>query len=184
MAFARRQTKPSALAVAKNLFKLMAYKDEYEVARLYTDGGFARELSKQFKGDFKLKFHLAPPILGRRDEVTGHAVKSSFGPWMMTAMALLAKMKGLRGTAFDVFGRSEERRMERKLIADYRLMISDIASRIAPANYKSAMMLANLPEQIRGFGHVKTASVVAAEIRRDELLSAMSAAAILSNAAE
>ena len=173
-----------ALAVARNLFKLMAYKDEYEVARLYTEGSFASALAKKFTGDFKLTFHLAPPLLGKRDAVTGHAVKSSFGPWMMTAMKLLAKMKGLRGTAFDIFGRSEERRKERTLIEDYRLMISDISTRLTPANHQTAMMLANLPEQVRGFGHVKAASVAAVEVRRSELLSAMKAAAILSNAAE
>ena len=173
-----------ALAVARNLFKLMAYKDEYEVARLYADGSFARELAKKFSGDFKLTFHLAPPLLGKRDAITGHAVKSTFGPWMMTAMKLLAKLKGLRGTAFDIFGRSAERRMERQLIEDYRATITDISTRLSPYNHSTAVMLANLPEQIRGFGHVKAASVAAAEIRRNELLSAMNAAAILSNAAE
>ncbi len=109
------------LAVARSLFKLMAYKDEYEVARLYTDGTFARAVASKFKGDFRLKFHLAPPILGRRDEFTGRPRKSVFGPWMMSAFRLLARLKHLRGTRLDVFGYSSERKQERALIAEYRV---------------------------------------------------------------
>ena len=119
----RAASEPLALAVARNLFKLMAYKDEYEVARLYTDGSFAASLAKQFKGDYTLKFHLAPPVMGRADAFTGKPVKTEFGPWMMTGFRLLAKMKRLRGTALDLFGRTAERRMERQLIADYRALI-------------------------------------------------------------
>jgi indolepyruvate ferredoxin oxidoreductase len=122
----RAVSEPLALAVAGNLFKLMAYKDEYEVARLYTDGSFAAQLAKQFKGDFRLSFHLAPPILGRKDSFTGKPLKTQFGPWMMTGFRLLAKLKRLRGTAFDVFGRTAERRMERQLIADYRALIEGL----------------------------------------------------------
>ena len=103
-------------AAARNLFKLMAIKDEYEVARLYTDGSFAAELSKQFQSYDKLEFHLAPPIMGRRGN-DGKPRKSSFGPWMMKGFRLLAALKGLRGTAFDLFGYSAERRMERQLLA-------------------------------------------------------------------
>src|SRR4029079_10267691 len=108
-----------AITVARNLFKLMAIKDEYEVARLFTDGSFQKQLSGTFAGWKSLEFHLAPPILGRRDPLTGHLRKSKFGPWMMTGFRLLAKLKGLRGTPLDVFGGSEERRQERRQLADY-----------------------------------------------------------------
>src|SRR5690606_15302069 len=110
-------------AVARNLFKLMAYKDEYEVARLYSDGAFRRQLAATFEPDgadgrpLRFEFHLAPPLLARRDSATGQPRKTSFGPWMMSAFAVLAKLKGLRGTAFDIFGYTAERRMERGLIA-------------------------------------------------------------------
>ncbi|MBO6563092.1 MAG: indolepyruvate ferredoxin oxidoreductase family protein, partial [Nisaea sp.] len=102
-----------AEAVARNLAKLMAYKDEYEVARLYTDGKFLREIRQTFDGDYKLRFHLAPPGITRPDPETGKIEKMEFGPWMLPAFRVLAKMKGLRGTRFDIFGRTEERRMER-----------------------------------------------------------------------
>ena len=111
----RATSEPLALVVARNLFKLMAYKDEYEVARLYTDGAFAANLAKQFKGDFTLRYHLAPPIMGRVDSFTGKPLKTEFGPWMMTGFRMLAKLKGLRGTALDIFGRTAERKMERQL---------------------------------------------------------------------
>src|SRR5439155_9852290 len=106
-------------AVAKNLFKLMSYKDEYEVARLYTDGSFAKKVSEKFDGDFSLKFYLAPPIFAQRDKVTGHLQKKEFGGWMIHAFRMLAKLKFLRGTALDPFGRTEERRAERRLVEDY-----------------------------------------------------------------
>ena len=128
----RQTSEPLARAVAVNLFKLMAYKDEYEVARLHSDGRFAAEIAQQFKGDYKLTFHLAPPILGRRDGFTGKPVKSSFGPWMMTVFGLLAKFRGLRGTAFDIFGHTAERRMERQLIADYRATIEGLLPSLGP----------------------------------------------------
>src|SRR5690606_26066747 len=105
-------------AAAKSLFRLMAVKDEYEVARLYTDGSFKRQLASQFQSYDRLEFHLAPPILGRRD-ADGKPRKSTFGPWMMKGFRLLAALKGLRGTALDVFGYSAERRAERALLADY-----------------------------------------------------------------
>ncbi len=108
-----------AEAVAKNLFKLMAYKDEYEVARLYTDGTFLRRLHRQFEGDFTLEFHLAPPLFAKRDPVTGELQKRGYGPWMLSAFRVLAGLKRLRGTRLDIFGRTAERRMERQLIADY-----------------------------------------------------------------
>ncbi len=118
-------------AAAKNLFKLMAIKDEYEVARLYTDGSFAAEMSKQFQSYEKLEFHLAPPIMGRRGK-DGTPRKSSFGPWMMKGFRLLAAMKGLRGTAFDLFGYSAERRMERQLLAQYEADLELVTAALAP----------------------------------------------------
>jgi indolepyruvate ferredoxin oxidoreductase len=112
-------------AVAKYYFKLMAYKDEYEVARLYTDGRFVEQLKSQFEGDFSLKFNLAPPLFAKKD-AKGHLVKAEFGSWMWSAFKLLAKFKGLRGGAFDVFGYTEERKMERALIVEYREMIESL----------------------------------------------------------
>jgi indolepyruvate ferredoxin oxidoreductase len=180
----RAVSEPLALAVAKNLFKLMAYKDEYEVARLYTDGRFAAQLAKQFKGDFRLSFHLAPPILGQKDPFTGKPLKTRFGPWMMTGFRLLAKLKRLRGTAFDVFGRTAERRMERQLIADYRAMIEGLLADPQRAASPAALELASLPETIRGFGHVKEANVAKAKAREKELLSALSGSLPVRTAAE
>ncbi len=180
----RAVSEPLALAVAKNLFKLMAYKDEYEVARLYTDGGFAAELAKQFKGDFKLTFHLAPPILGRMDAFTGKPLKTQFGPWMMTGFRLLSKLKRLRGTRLDIFARNPERRMERQLIADYRALIESLIADPRRAGSPAALELASLPDMIRGFGHVKEANVTKARAREKELLSAMADAAPVKKAAE
>jgi indolepyruvate ferredoxin oxidoreductase len=180
----RAVSEPLALAVAKNLFKLMAYKDEYEVARLYTDGNFAAELAKQFKGDFRLTFHLAPPILGQKDPFTGKPLKTRFGPWMMTGFRLLAKLKRLRGTALDVFGRTAERRMERQLIADYRAMIEGLLADPRRAASGTALELATLPGTIRGFGHVKEANVAKAKAREKELLSALSDGVPVRKAAE
>jgi len=153
-----------AKAVASGLFKLMAYKDEYEVARLYTDRRFMEKLGEQFEGKPVLRFHLAPPVLGRRD-AEGRALKTSFGPWMMGAFRVLAGLRGLRGTAFDVFGRTVERRMERQLIEDYRAMVEDVIARFDAVDFDTALSLARLPEQIRGFGHVKEESVVSARVR-------------------
>jgi indolepyruvate ferredoxin oxidoreductase len=158
-------------AVAHNLFKLMAYKDEYEVARLYSDGSFAASLAHRFKGDYKLTFHLAPPILGRRDAFTNKPVKSQFGPWIMPAFRLLARLKGLRGTRFDPFGRSEERRLERLLIVQYRSRISRLLESLSAANHALAVEIASLPEQIRGFGHVKLAAIEKVKLREAELLA-------------
>jgi indolepyruvate ferredoxin oxidoreductase len=146
-------------AVAKNLFKLMAYKDEYEVARLYTDASFAKKLSEKFDGDFTLKFHMAPPLFARRDKTTGHLQKQEFGGWMMGAFRILAKLKFLRGTAFDPFGRTEERKMERKLVADYLAMIDQRMAGLKAEQIPLLARRARVPETIRGFGHVKEAGV-------------------------
>jgi indolepyruvate ferredoxin oxidoreductase len=156
-------------AVAKNLSKLMAYKDEYEVARLYTDGEFERRLAETFEGDVKVKFHLAPPLFAKRD-AQGHLVKAQYGPWMKFAFGVLAKFKGLRGTVLDPVGRSEERKQERKLIADYEALIEQFAAALSNENYDTALALASLPERIRGFGHVKQKSIELASAQRDALL--------------
>ncbi|MGI9383254.1 MAG: DUF6537 domain-containing protein, partial [Methyloligellaceae bacterium] len=164
-------------AVARGYFKLLADKDEYEVARLYTDGTFRRQLDGLFKGDYALEFHLAPPILAKTDPLTGRPHKRQFGPWMMRAFRVLAGLRGLRGTPFDIFGRTAERRMERRLIADYETVLDEIAERLAPETHGTAIELARLPATIRGFGHVKQASVDAADKRRAELLEALRAPA-------
>ena len=138
-------------AVAKYLFKLMAYKDEYEVARLYTGGSFREQLDRTFEGDYKLEFHLAPPVLAKTDPATGRPRKMRFGPWMMTVFGLLAKMKRLRGTRFDPFGYTGDRKTERRLIAEYEALLDEIARRLRPGHYETAVALASLPEQIRGY---------------------------------
>ncbi len=157
-------------AVAINLFKLMAYKDEYEVARLYTEGSFLRKLHEQFEGGFKLRFHLAPPLLAPRDPATGRLEKRRYGSWMFGAFKLLARLRFLRGTVFDPFGRTAERRMERQLIADYETLLDGIAAALAPANHGAAVALASVPEHIRGYGHVKDEAIKAARARELELL--------------
>jgi indolepyruvate ferredoxin oxidoreductase len=150
-------------AAARYLFKLMAYKDEYEVARLYADPSFVERVKSTFDGDnLRLEFHLAPPLLARRDAVTGEPKKMSFGPWLLKAFGVLAKFKFLRGTPFDPFGHSAERRMERRLIAEYENLLGEIVARLTPHNHHVAVELASLPEKIRGFGHVKQRHVTAA----------------------
>ena len=158
-------------AVAHGLFKLMACKDEYEVARLYTDGAFEQQLNRAFTGNYRLEFHLAPPLLSRTDPLTGRPAKRSFGPWIMALFKIMARLKGLRGTAFDPFGYSAERKSERKLLADYETVLDEITERLTTENYEAAVELAGLPEQIRGFGPVKADAISTMNIRRDELLA-------------
>jgi indolepyruvate ferredoxin oxidoreductase len=160
-----------AQAAARGLFKLMAYKDEYEVARLYTDGEFLAGVSRQFEGDFRVKLHLAPPLWARVDPATGEPRKGTYGPWMLRAMALLARFRWLRGTALDPFGRLPERREERRLIAEYEELLEEIAGRLAPENLSLAVELACLPEHIRGFGPVKARHLVQVAERRAGLLA-------------
>jgi indolepyruvate ferredoxin oxidoreductase len=173
-----------AEAVARGLFKLMAYKDEYEVARLYTSGAFLEQLRQQFEGEFKLEFHLAPPLLARRDRFTGELQKRRYGPWMFRVFALLARLRGLRGTAFDLFGRSEERRIERRLIVEYETVISELAASLAPENHALAVEIAEIPEQIRGFGHIKERNRLKAKGREAALLAAFRRPAPAATAAE
>src|SRR5690606_19503885 len=158
-------------AVARYLFKLMAYKDEYEVARLYTDGSFARQIAASFDGDLKLEFHLAPPLLAKHDPVTGRPRKMNFGAWMMTAFGVLARFKFLRGTPLDPFGYSTERRTERKLIADYRAVVEDLVKGLTPENHALAVEIASIPEKIRGFGPVKDKHLVTAKAEEAALLA-------------
>jgi indolepyruvate ferredoxin oxidoreductase len=153
-----------AEAVARYLFKLMAYKDEYEVARLYTDGAFLAQVADTFDGDkLRFEFHLAPPLLARRDRATGLPRKMSFGPWLLAAFRLLARFKFLRGTAVDPFGRTQERRTERKLIEDYQAMLGKVLDALTADNHQIAVALASIPEKIRGFGHVKQRHLTAAK---------------------
>ncbi|MCO5145471.1 MAG: indolepyruvate ferredoxin oxidoreductase family protein [Aquamicrobium sp.] len=163
-----------AEAVARNLFRLMAIKDEYEVARLYSDGSFARQLSGQFESWDKLEFHLAPPILGRKGP-DGKAVKSRFGPWMMKGFAALAAMKGLRGSVLDVFGYTSERRMERRLLAEYEADLDVIRAALAPDRIAAAAALASAPALIRGYGHVKEESVRKARAERERQVKRLAA---------
>ncbi|MGV6393235.1 indolepyruvate ferredoxin oxidoreductase family protein [Pseudomonas caspiana] len=160
-------------AVAFNYFKLLAYKDEYEVARLYSNGDFTRQLQEQFEGDYRIEFHLAPSWLAKRDKHTGEPRKRSFGPWMLNAFGLLAKFKFLRGTGFDPFGRSLERRQERELIDAYVSDLELILHNLNAVNRHTALELARLPEKIRGYGHVKEASMKAASLHADRLRNSL-----------
>ena len=160
-----------AEAVARNLFKLMAYKDEYEVARLYTDGTFRKQIESAFEpGNLRFEFHLAPPLLARVDKTTGEPRKMSFGPWMMRAFGVLRRFKALRGTPFDPFGYTAERRTERRLIADYEAMLSEVLDTLNADNHPLAVGLAVIPEKIRGFGHVKLRNLKVAKADEAALL--------------
>ena len=161
---------PLSEAVARYYFKLMAVKDEYEVARLYADPGFSQKIRGTFEGDYRLKFHLAPPLLNRPDPVTGVAKKSEFGPWMLAAFRMLAKLKGLRGTALDIFGHTEERRTERNLIGEYERTVEELLMKLSRDNAKLAAQIASIPEEIRGFGHVKLRHLKAAKEKEAKLL--------------
>jgi indolepyruvate ferredoxin oxidoreductase len=156
-------------AVAINYAKLLAYKDEYEVARLYTDGKFERQLRDQFEGDFKFNFNLAPPLLGGGVDALGRPKKRAFGAWMMPVFRALAQMRGLRGTAFDIFGRSADRRLERDLIAGYEKDVASVLRLLSPVTIDTAVELLSLPESIRGFGPVKETAVQDAKARYAQL---------------
>ncbi|HKG76181.1 MAG TPA: DUF6537 domain-containing protein, partial [Beijerinckiaceae bacterium] len=159
-------------AVAKSLHKLMAYKDEYEVARLYTNGHFERQIAAAFEGEnLRYEFHLAPPLLARKDPVSRVPRKMSFGPWLMRAFRVLAKFKGLRGTPFDVFGYTHERKTERQLIRDYEALLKEIVANLTPTNHAAAVGLAAIPQKIRGFGHIKARNLEAAKKEEADLLA-------------
>jgi len=154
-------------AVAKYAFKVMAYKDEYEVARLHTDGTFEKKLRETFHGG-KIQYHMAPPILAKKD-ANGHLKKKPFGPWMKTAFKIMKRFKGLRGTRFDPFGWTEERKMERQLRDDYLEKVVTLSEGLNKKNHELAIAIACIPDEIRGYGHVKEASVEAAKGHEDEL---------------
>ncbi|MEX0758647.1 MAG: DUF6537 domain-containing protein, partial [Tistlia sp.] len=173
-----------AEAVARYAYKVMAYKDEYEVARLYSDPEFEAKLRNQFSGDFKLKLHLAPPLLADRDPQTGHLKKREYGPWIFQAFRLLTRLKGLRGTRLDPFGYSAERRAERRLRDDYLALVEEIAANLSPANHAIAVELASVPDQIRGFGHIKDANLARGRARWTDLLESFRDPAAQRSAAE
>jgi indolepyruvate ferredoxin oxidoreductase len=159
-------------AVARSLFALMAYKDEYEVGRLYTNGHFAKQVAAAFEGEnLRYEFHLAPPLLARKDKATGLPRKMSFGPWMLKAFGVLAKLKGLRGTPFDIFGYTHERRTERQLIRDYEALLEEIITKLTPQSHAVAVGLADIPKKIRGFGHIKARNLEIARKEEAELLA-------------
>src|SRR5262249_23221099 len=156
-------------AVAINYAKLLAYKDEYEVARLFTDGKFEQQLRDQFEGDFKFSFNLAPPILGGGKDALGRPKKRAFGPWMLSAFRVLAKLRFLRGTALDIFARNPDRKLERDLIAGYEKDVATVLSLLSPANVDTAVELLSLPDRIRGYGPVKEKAVKDARARYEQL---------------
>jgi indolepyruvate ferredoxin oxidoreductase len=161
-------------AVARYLFKLMAYKDEYEVARLHADTAFRTKIDRMFEGDYKIRFHLAPPLLARRD-ANGHLIKQEFGPWMMKAFSTLARLKFLRGTLLDPFGHSTERKAERALIGQYKETVARLLPNLSPDNLAKATAIASIPEDIRGFGHVKEKHLKAAREKEAALLQSFNA---------
>jgi indolepyruvate ferredoxin oxidoreductase len=169
-------------AVARYFYKLMAYKDEYEVARLHLDPSFKEKIANMFEGDIAIKYHLAPPLLAKHDK-EGRALKKEYGAWMSTAFGVLARLKGLRGTPFDVFGYSAERKTERALIGQYRDTVSELLPKLSPENLAQAVAIASIPEDIRGYGHVKARHLAAARLKEAQLLSAFHNPAGITDAA-
>jgi indolepyruvate ferredoxin oxidoreductase len=165
------QEDSASSVAAKALYKLMAYKDEYEVARLYSHPDFLASIEARFEGDYELRFNLAPPLFSKRDPHTGHLLKREYGPWMLRAFALLAPLKRLRGTALDVFGYTAERRRERQDISAYEQLVDTLRPRFADAAYATLRELLELPLQLRGFGHVKDANRAQLDARRRQLLA-------------
>ncbi len=160
-----------AEAVARYYAKLLAYKDEYEVARLHANGEFSKKIEGMFEGDYRVIYHLAPPLLARRDPITGEPRKMRFGPWALSLFRILKNFKWLRGTALDVFGYTEERRTERALIGEYEDCVEALLKGLTPQNHALAVQIASFPEEIRGFGHIKMRNLVAARKKRDEQLA-------------
>jgi indolepyruvate ferredoxin oxidoreductase len=157
-------------AVARSYYKVLAYKDEYEVARLHSDESFRAWLAEQMEGDYRVEVQLAPPLFARTDPETGRPRKHTYGPWMFTAMKWLAHWKFLRGTPFDPFGYTTERRMERALITRYEETLERVLAHLSPDNHALAVALADVPSSIRGFGDVKLESARSAEARERDLL--------------
>jgi len=163
---------PFTRAVANQMRKLMAYKDEYEVARLYTDGEFARQLARQFEGRPQLEFYMAPPALVKpKNGAAAVPAKRRFGAWLLPLLGVLARGKLLRGTALDPFGRTDERRLERQLVVDYEARVDELIAGLSADRLAVAVAIAQVPASIRGYGHVKLASLAIARARERELLS-------------
>lgn len=167
--FENDKSRSLTVAAARYLFKLMAYKDEYEVARLYVDPAFSKRIAAMFEGDYKLQFHVAPPLFAKRD-AKGHLIKQDFGGWMLPAFRLVAKFRFLRSGIFDPFSHTDERCGERALIAEYRTTIEALLPLLRPHNLQMAVAIAEVPESIRGFGYIKQASMSAVAARCAELL--------------
>jgi len=167
-----------AEAVAVNLAKLMAYKDEYEVARLFASDAFRRQLNEQFEGKFSVSYHFAPPVLAATDRATGYPRKREFGPWFRHVLGLLRHFKAVRGTRLDLLGRSAERRMERQLIGEYRHAINAAIGALNPGNHELVLAIARIPDGIRGFGHVKERSVHSARNKLIDLQARLAATAV------
>ena len=166
-----RDSNDLTAAVARGAYKVMTYKDEYAVAHMFTSGAFEKSLAATFEGDYRLHFHLSPPLLARRDPATGEARKSEYGPWVFRAFRMLAKMKGLRGTVWDVFGYTKERKAERRLRDTYLDDMERIAKDVTQSTLSTAVAIAEIPEQIRGYGHVKQRAMAEASIVREKLLA-------------
>ena len=158
-------------AVARYYFKLLAYKDEYEVARLYTNGDFMKKIRGRFEGNFRLKLHLAPPLFSHRDSHTGEPIKSTFSSWIFPVLKMLSRFKFLRGTAFDLFGKTKERRMERQLIKEYEQTIKELLLGLTKKNHNIALEIAKIPEQIRGYDMVKQRHFETAKSNEKKLLA-------------
>lgn len=173
-----------AETVARTLYRLMAYKDEYEVARLYADPAFQRNLEAQFEGDYRIEFNLAPPLFAKRDPATGRLIKRNYGPWLLPAFRVLARMKWLRGTLLDPFGHTEERKMERRLIGDYETLVRTTIGLLTPDNHGLAVDLAGAAERIRGYGHIKQQSVAQVKATEARLLARLQKAEPVLVAAE
>jgi len=164
-----------AEAAAESYYRLLAVKDEYEVARLYTNGDFIRRLTQQFEGDFKLHFHLAPPLLARRDPHTGELKKKTYGPWFFKILKFLAKRKGLRRSIFNIFRYTSERRMERQMVADFEITMGKILAQLSWKNHSVACEIIELPQSIHGFGHIKERTLKAAREAEKALWEKMKA---------
>jgi indolepyruvate ferredoxin oxidoreductase len=160
-----------AAAVARYYHKLLAYKDEYEVARLHANGEFRKKIESMFEGNYKTFFYLAPPLLAKTDPVTGEPRKMRFGSWMSGVFKILHRMKFLRGTPLDPFGHTEERRTERALIREYEGTVERLLGRLTPQNHALAVQIATVPDEIRGFGPIKARNLAPARKKRDELLA-------------
>ena len=168
----RPESTELAEAVARNYFKLLAYKDEYEVARLYTETGYFEKLQSEYQGRLKPRFHFSPPWIAGIDPNSGRPRKYEYGSWILVVLRVLAKFRFLRGTALDIFSYTKERRLERQLIDDYEAMLAGVCEHLDERHLAAAIELASLPDQIRGYGPIKEAAVETAGERRKEILDA------------